>query len=322
MNSSPYSYMTAPDGLKIRIGHWPALFKKVVNGKTRTMVVMQGRASFMEKFEEVIRQLQEQGFDVWALDWRGQGLSSRILGNHHKGHIDSYETYLQDLHQLVTTYIKPDESQELIAMGQSMGGHLALRYLGENPGIMSGGILACPMLDIKTGAYPRKMARWIARMINRAGMGENYIFGHGNFDPNEEPFEGNYLTHDRERFYSHRVMQVRNPELVLGGATFGWLDASFKSIERIMQQTYLQSITVPVLMVEAGEDDLVENAPFSYIASHLPQCEYRLYPDARHQLFMEADDILERFWGDFNGFMRTYFDTNPALAAAPVTVRH
>ena len=43
------------------------------------MVLLQGRAEFIEKYGETVGDLRARGFAVYALDWRGQGHSGRVL---------------------------------------------------------------------------------------------------------------------------------------------------------------------------------------------------------------------------------------------------
>jgi lysophospholipase len=305
MIKEPYKFMQTIDGAKIRIGFWPASHptKKAV----RTVVLLQGRASFMEKYQEMIESLCLRGNNVWALDWRGQGLSSRMLSNHHKGHIDSYNTYLQDLHQLITEYVQPKRQNQLIILGQSMGGHLALRYLNEYQNTFDGAILVAPMIDIKTGAYPKFLARLLAQSACLIGCQNAYIVGQGNYNPIHEPFEGNYLTHDRRRYFAHRDLQLKNPGLVLGGGTYGWLQATFKSIQRIHQPTYLKQINVPILFIAAGDEEIIDNNALESVIKNLPHCEVKIYEHSRHQIFMETDEILEQFWTDYDFFIEKNF---------------
>src|SRR5581483_7014275 len=50
-------------------------------GRKGTLVVLQGRAEFIEKYFEVVHDARSRGFAVAMLDWRGQGFSERALGN-------------------------------------------------------------------------------------------------------------------------------------------------------------------------------------------------------------------------------------------------
>lgn len=307
MRQDPYQFMNTLDGAKIRIGFWPSL--QTTKKADCTIILLQGRASFMEKYEEIVESLCLRGNDVWALDWRGQGLSSRMLANHNKGHIDSYETYLQDLHQLIVEYVQPAAQNQLIVLGHSMGGHLALRYLKEYPKIFDGAVLVSPMIDIKTGAYPRFLAKLLTQSACLIGYQDAYIIGQGNYNPIHEPFEGNYLTHDRRRYFEHRDLQLKNPGLVLGGGTYGWLRATFQSIKKLLQETYLQQVDVPILFIAAGEEEIIDNRSLKPVVESLSNCEFKIYPHSRHQIFMETDEILEQFWTDFDFFIEKNFET-------------
>ena len=56
-------------------------------GRKGTLCVFPGRAEFIEKYFEVVRDARARGFAVAILDWRGQGLSERALANARKGHV-------------------------------------------------------------------------------------------------------------------------------------------------------------------------------------------------------------------------------------------
>src|SRR4051794_30372617 len=55
-------------------------------GRKGTLCVFTGRAEFIEKYFEVVRDARARGFAVAMLDWRGQGFSDRALPNARKGH--------------------------------------------------------------------------------------------------------------------------------------------------------------------------------------------------------------------------------------------
>ena len=85
--------LAAHDGFPLRTVVWPA----PPGGGRGTVVLLQGRAEFIEKYGETVGELRARGFAVYALDWRGQGHSGRVLKDPHKGHVVSYEDYLKDL---------------------------------------------------------------------------------------------------------------------------------------------------------------------------------------------------------------------------------
>ncbi len=67
-------YLKTPDGLAMRYARWqpPA-------GRRGTVCIFQGRGEWIEKYFETVRDLRARGFAVATLDWRGQGLSERML---------------------------------------------------------------------------------------------------------------------------------------------------------------------------------------------------------------------------------------------------
>ena len=306
MIKEPYKFMHTEDGAKIRIGFWPA-HPKAQTTTIRTIVLLQGRASFMEKYQEIIEILCRKGNNVWALDLRGQGLSSRMLPNHNKLHIDSYDTYLHDFHQFMTNYVRPMHQNNLILLGHSMGGHIALRYLSEYQNIFDGAVLVAPMIDVKTGGYPKSLAKLIAKSACFIGCEDAYIFGQENLNPIYEYFEGNYFTHDRQRYFAHRDLQLKNPGLVSGGGTYGWLQATFKSIQMLHESTYLKQIHTPLLLIAAGQEELIDNSSLEYVAENLAKCKVKIYEHSRHQIFMETDEILTQFWADYDSFIDQNF---------------
>lgn len=326
MNQSTIHYMIASDGAKIRVGHWTpekhlsqSLLKETAhyNDDTKgTVVIMQGRASFIEKFEEVIEGLLAKGHEVWAFDWRGQGLSSRMTSNRHQGYIDSYDTFLRDFHQLMIQEIKPRQKGPLVALGQSMGAHVLLRYLSEYPGYFDAAVLTSPMLDLITGGYPKPLARAIARMGGYLGLAQQYVFGHGDYEPWREPFEDNLLTHNREIFFKHRRLQIENPLLSIGGVTFGWLKATFDSIETLLNKEYLERITTPILVIAAGEEMVVDNTPLYQVCEWLKDCRLKVYDGARHQILNEIDPYMNMLWKDFDHFMEDNFERTLPLDLA------
>jgi len=62
------------DGVSLRFARWPP-----PPGRKGTVCLFPGRAEFIEKYFETVRDLRARGFAVAILDWRGQGGSQRAL---------------------------------------------------------------------------------------------------------------------------------------------------------------------------------------------------------------------------------------------------
>jgi predicted alpha/beta hydrolase len=96
----------AADGTRIRMArfHRPSATRG-------TVVLLNGRTEFIEKYFEVIGDLLSRGFAVATLDWRGQGLSDRALTNPHKGHVADFSLYIDDLQRVVEDFVLVEDFQ-------------------------------------------------------------------------------------------------------------------------------------------------------------------------------------------------------------------
>src|SRR4030081_644959 len=110
------------DGMALRFARWPP-----PPGRKGTVCLFHGRAEFIEKYFETVRDLRARGFAVAALDWRGQGLSDRALPDRNKGHIDNFSQYDTDLETFMREIVLPDCPPPLFAIGHSMGCAVLLR---------------------------------------------------------------------------------------------------------------------------------------------------------------------------------------------------
>src|ERR1700744_5118098 len=77
--------LETPDGGRLGYAPWAR-----PPGRKGTVCVFQGRAEFIEKYFEVVRDLRARGFAVATFDWRGQGLSDRPLRDRYRGHVMSF----------------------------------------------------------------------------------------------------------------------------------------------------------------------------------------------------------------------------------------
>lgn len=296
-----FRYLEVEKGIFLRFGHWGSF----PNKKRGTVCLLNGRTEFMEKYFETINQLNQRGFDVFSFDWRGQGLSTRILENRRKGYVKSYDDYVHDLAVFIEKIFIKNSHRPFILIGHSMGGHIALRFLHEHDAIFEKAILMSPMFDIRTFPIPKKVLQKAARLFVKFGYEKVYIAGSDRLP--ESKFKGNSLTSDKARFEKFTKMALDNPEIAIGGVTFGWLNASFDSIDLIDQPGYVEKIKTPILIFSAGNDRIVSNTAQTRICNRLPNCRLIKAADSQHEIFQEKDVILKKFWNIFEQFSNSHF---------------
>lgn len=296
---TPFGMLTTNDNYSIRYGIWPCN----PDNRHGTVILLAGRTEFMEKYTEIIGELNRRGYDVYSLDWRGQGLSSRLLANRHKGYVESYNDYIGDLALFMDKIVRPQAASPFVILAHSMGGHIALRYLHAHPGEIERAILVSPMIDILTAPCPRWLLRFLIYIANQSGGDHEYVVGSGDYDPDDEQFENNRLSSDPDRFEDEKKAIAKNPDLALGGVTYGWLAATLKSIDILTEPGFAAQITTPVLMISAGSDKVVSGKAQEKLCARLKQCRLAVIPDARHEILKETDSIRLIFWQEFDHFI-------------------
>ncbi len=94
-----------------------------------TVLIMGGRAEFIERYSETIRELRRRGFHVASFDWRGQGGSDRLLRNPRKGHVRRFSDYRRDM-DAVFAQLMPKLPRPWFVLAHSMGRRSASRPRG------------------------------------------------------------------------------------------------------------------------------------------------------------------------------------------------
>jgi lysophospholipase len=266
----------------------------------RVLILANGRGEFIEKYEEVIQELNTRGFDVWTMDWRGQGLSSRPLAQWQKGHCDSFEMYLSDFHKFVQRVENCDANGGPYLIGHSMGGHLGLRYLAMHPETFSRAVIIAPLIEFpKTPFSP--LIQLVVKLMCALGCSRWYFF-RGDYGSKQEVFEGNRLTSDPERFKIKGNAIRKNPKLALGGITLGWLRAAGRSVATLRRVA--ERILCPVLFVVPEREQVVDGTAAPEFARRVPRGEVCLLADSRHEVLFETDAIREQFWSAVDPFLK------------------
>ena len=271
---------------KLRAALFPA------RGQVRGSIVLSGgRTEPIEKYFEVIEDLTSRGYVVLAHDWRGQGLSHRELADRLAGHARGYEAFLTDYRALLAAY-EARLPKPWFAIGHSMGGCLTLLALARGEARhFAGAVLCAPMLGVQTGGVPLPIARALAGLNVLLGRAGALARANGA----AESFETNVLTHDRARYERARAQVLAEPKLGLGGPTWGWLDFAFRATGYLARPENLKNVTIPVVIVSAEQDRLVDNTAQRAAARNLPQGEFVSVAGAYHEILMETDTMRNIF---------------------------
>jgi len=290
----------ASDGVELRFARWRATGSPGLG----TVCVFPGRTEFIEKYFEAVGDLRRRGFNVVVLDWRGQGLSQRLLGNRRKGYVDSFEDFDKDLAALMQQVVLPDCPPPFFAFAFSMGGNILMRNAARAPAWFDRQILVAPMLGFHDRFGSSPAVRILSEVVGLIGFGSAFIpFYGGETHASMVKFEGNTLTSDEERFRrSNRIVEAE-PALGLGAPTIGWLNAAYATIGEVMESDFAQRVRVPTLIVAGGAEQVVSLKAIETMSFRLKNGSQIIVPGARHELLMERDLYRAQLWAAFDAFI-------------------
>lgn len=287
------------DGAQLRSAIFP------VENARGAVVLLNGRCEFIEKYFEVIEDLRARGLSVATMDWRGQGLSSRLLPAAEKGHIDDFKTYVSDLRLLMEQVAKTNFTGPYILMTHSMGGAPALQLLAEGYEGFAGAILCAPMTRFFANPVMRLYARLASGSACRLGASRQSVLGVKEYSLE---FEGNALTSDRTRHTRFLELQTAAPNAIIRSPTYGWLKAATDSIDELHKPGRLNGIHVPVRIISAERDLLIDHTDHEELADAYEKIDCITIKGALHEILMERDELRDQYWKAFDEF------TEPLLA--------
>lgn len=295
-----WSRFAANDGASLR---WARLTPQEAWGQC---VVVGGYSECIEKYFETVRDLATMGLAVFCVDWRGQGGSDRG-SDHDSTSAARGRTFEQDAADL-SAFIAKMTSRERprLLIAHSMGGAIALLALHKDPKLVDAAVLSAPMIEVETGPVPVFVARILARAMMAVRAGSCFVPGAGAWHYNAELTPANSRTsHDPERCTVLREWFETHPRLRMDGATFAWLHAAFALTARLKTPAFLAGISTPILLGSAGQDFFVDARAHRKAAQTLPDCQLVDFPGARHELFMEHDDVRVPWFAAIKAFITT-----------------
>jgi lysophospholipase len=292
-------YIEVRKGLRLRFASWQSVLRE----RRGTVCIFPGRAEFIEKYFEVVGELRRRGFAVAVLDWRGQGGSSRLTRNPLKGHVNDFAEYEEDLSHFMRAVVLPDCPAPYFALGHSMSAMVLLRAATKRGCWFTRMVLTAPMVRIVDLPMSHRICGQLADGLTMFGFGKSAVPGDKAKYRQDQAFEGNPLTSDRERFTRNLSVLQAAPELAVEVPTIGWLKAALDAIERVGSGPFAPRIRVPVLMLAASDDQIVASKAIEELAIRLRAGSQIVLRGSRLEIMQESDIIRELFWAAFDAFV-------------------
>lgn len=292
-------FYNTQDKKKIRIGIWyPKNYSKTLSARG-TVLLQQGHNEFIEKYFEVIQEFLNRGFIVICFDWRGQGMSDRMIDDQNKAYIKSFKKHDSDLNEILSTIIEPYFPKPLIGIGHSMGGCLMLSGFYDHTDKFTLGILSAPMLGFRN----EKFLRSVSSVMNIFAKDTDYLIGSKPNMGQEMPYEGNDLTTDRFRYKRTQSLVRIHPTLRLWGVTNAFAKAVNERFKIIRKKGWVERINTKILVLNNLKDRVVDATKIASTIERLPNKEIIVFSSTEHEIFMEKDIHRKKMWEKIDNFI-------------------
>lgn len=268
--------------------------KYELNNSKGAIVISHGFCESVEKYKELIAIFNDNGFSVYAMDHRGHGKSDRLGRYKNQINVEKFDFYIEDLKLFLDEVVLLElKGEKLYLFAHSMGGAIGSLFLEKYNNYFDAAILNAPMMEVDTGKYPKLVSKIIANLACIFGKGNEYVLGHGPF--NNRPNIINSGTSSEVRYLNYFNKQLKHEYLQTSGASYRWLKESFKATDYIVKKENASKVTIPVLLFQAGKDTFVKPEGQNKFALSAPNCKVRLFKEAKHEIYMERDEIFEQY---------------------------
>lgn len=289
----------AADGHAIRRIDWPG----AAATPRGSILFFPGRGDCYEKYLETLDQWHRAGWRVTASDWRGQAGSGRLGKDPVTGHIADFGIWVDDLAQLWADWVAATPGPHIL-VGHSMGGHLVLRALVDQRVSPDAAVLSAPMTGMNGPSLPLPLLHGVAKLMCQVGDPYRQAWKWSE-KPGELPVDrANLLTHDPDRYADEQWWRDSRPELVMGPASWRWVERAYASWRRLEEPGALEAVTVPVLFLSTASDKLVSHPANLRAAARLPHGEMVAFgAEAHHEILREADPVRDTAMAAISAFL-------------------
>lgn len=250
-------------------------YRKYVPETERFQVVIShGLGEHSGRYGHVVDTLCPIGASLWIHDHRGHGRS-----HGKRGHINDFEDYLQDLKILIE--MAKTDGKPLLLLGHSMGGLIALSFVGRYPGHVDGLIVSSPLLGVPKPPHP--LLKAIARILSMVWPSSPF---NNQLDPT-------LISHDGAEVRAY----IQN-EWVHSRISARWFTRCMAEIDAIGGAP--EAIDTPILMQVAGDDQLVSAAASLAYFDGLTVSDKTLfhYENLYHEIYNEKQPDRDKVLAD------------------------
>jgi alpha-beta hydrolase superfamily lysophospholipase len=232
-----------------------------------SIVLMHGLGEHSGRYAHVVRFFNERGLSVRTYDHRGHGRSGGARGD-----VPDDQTILQDAKLVIDDFARQFSGPAAtpFLFGHSMGGLFAARFAAARLSPLRGLILSSPALSLPLSGVQKLLLKALGSVAPGLGVPNGLKTAFLSHDP---AVEAAYLND----FLVHPKISARLLGCMLASVDFAQSNAA--------------ALTMPTLMVVAGDDRLVDAAGSAKFFRQLAPGVGTMhrYDDFYHEIFNETE---------------------------------
>lgn len=264
-------------------------YKLIKKGHQDLLVILPGKGEPLERYAETLFDLKDVDRDILIVQFRGQGYSSRSLGDPEKTHIRKFEYVVDDLNSLFEYLDIKKQYGRISLVAHSMGAHHGLRYQLAYP-LFDQLLLNAPLIGL-LDEKETDQNYYLTIMLIGVGMANSYVPGKGGW--RDWSFEENDVSQSINRYRNFRRIDIENPTVRLGSVTVRWAYEAIKSEKLLFNDS--SRLLVPVTIFQAGKELIVSNQKQQMLCDQLPNCDLIHVNKSMHNFLQEKDEYRNQY---------------------------
>lgn len=241
------------------------------------ILILTGYGESAEVWFETVTALRDQGYTVWVLEQAGQGGSARFTRPRDLGHRPDAAADREAVLAMLAVIRRPP-----LILAQSTAAPTVLALLSSGvtaPAV----ILSAPAMDPAAAPIRAGAAVGSARVLAKLRLGWLRAAGQPTWERQDHP--------PRERSGLIASWSQANPDLRMGGVSWGWI-AVFQEEIAALTPERLRRVRTPVLILAGGGDRRADA-----LCRALANCTARAIPAASGSIHLEGDTAYRPWAG-------------------------
>ena len=294
--------VSVDEDVSIRIGLFESLLS---DDQTKgTIVLSHGYAEYMEKYAETVSDFLNLGYRVAMVEWRSHGCSGgRSDIRREVLHFKDFDKNISDLNIVMRDFVMQRFPPPYFGVSHSMGGQINIRTAVLHQGLFNSLALSAPMIGLREHPLQISLLKAFTRINELFGLGHRPLESAAT-DRATGRSSYNRVTMDDSRFERNERIVDRHPHVNIAFKSHSWSVGAVNAMQKTLKKSFLSRLDIPVFIGIAEDERLVANTATYKAIALSDYIEGKLYPNTRHELFMETDASRQAFLEDIdNHFM-------------------